>query len=401
MAETFNDALFDAMVRHQIGLLLFSGGVRNKVWKLLDATEADVRQQIVEALRRDAGQALTPARLARLDKLLAALRETRLDAWKDVRAAWFENMRELAVSERDFMVKAMEAAFPVELALELPDAAKLRALVTHNPFNGATLKQWADGEARADIERIHQQIRIGMAQGEDVNAIARRVVGSSSLKGVDGATAITRRNAEAITRTAVNGIASASRKEFALANADLMSGELFTATLDSRTTPVCRAEDGNIYPVGEGPQPPLHWNCRSVRSPVVDGEVIGDRPTRDFTERQLLREFADKNGFKAPTKRDGLPHGTKGAFDAFARKRMRDLTGRAPAKLSYSTWLKRQPAKFQDDILGPTRGALFRRGGLTLDKFVAPDGRELTLAELAKFDASAFRAAGLDPAEFR
>lgn len=397
MADTFNQQLFDAMVRHQVGLLQFGSGVRNKVWKLLDATEADVRQQILERLRLDVGKPLTPARLNRMNALLASLKDTRLAAWKDVNATWLDEMKGLSLAEPGFMADTLTGIYPVDLGLALPDPARLRALVTHNPFLGATLSQWAKGEAKGDIDRIHQQIKIGMAQGEDVQQIARRVVGSISAKGVDGVTAQTRRNAEAITRTATNGVAAASRLEFAQANADLLSGELYTATLDSRTTPICASLDGNVYEVGKGPQPPMHWQCRSVRSPIVDGEVIGDRPVRNFTEKQLLREYADKTGIKAPATRDGLPRGTKGEYDAFARKRMRELTGTVPAKTSYQDWLKGQSPQFQDDILGPARGKLFRDGNLTLDKFVSPSGKTLTLKELGEFHPTATSNAGVTP----
>ena len=101
-----------------------------------------------------------------------------------------------------------------------------------------------------------------------------------------------------------------------------------------------------------------------------------------------------------PAQRDALPRGTKGAFDAFARKRVRELTGRVPASTSYNEWLKRQTREFQEDTLGVTKAKLFREGGLSLDKFVTANGHELTLADLAKRHADAFRAAGLDPDTF-
>ena len=40
-------------------------------------------------------------------------------------------------------------------------------------------------------------------------------------------------------------------------------------------------------------------------------------------------------------------------------------------------WLGRQSAAFQDDVLGRTRGLLFRKGGLRLDRFVNRAGDEL------------------------
>lgn len=398
--STFNEQLFEQLVRHQIGLLFYSGGVRNQIWKLLDATETDVREQIATRLRTVVGKPVTPARLARVEALIGALEETRLRGWKDVNEVWFEEMRSLAVYETAFVAKTIEQTVPVVLGLELPAPERLRAIVKSKPFMGATLKEWSQDIQAKDIARIEQQIKIGLTQGETIPAISRRITGTVSLAGADGVTAITRRHAESITRTAVSAIASESRAMFYEENSDILDEEIFTATLDSRTTPICRPLDGNVYKVGKGPKLPLHWGERSLRLPIIDGEVVGERPMRNFTEKQLLREYASREGFDAPASRDGLPHGSKGAFDAFARKRMRELTGIAPAKLSYQEWLSRQPATFQNDILGPTRGKLFRKGGLELSSFVAPDGRTLTLAELAKYDAAAFRRAGLDPKDY-
>jgi hypothetical protein len=397
---TYNEQILRAMVRHQVGLLQVAGGIRNDVWAILDKTEADLRSKIDSMLRGVVGKTSTPARLAKVDKLLSSLRETRLNAWTDVNEVWFDRMRELSTTEASLTAGLIQGPVPVDLGLALPDVTRLRSIVTAQPFLGATLKEWADGIAEADVARIQQQIQIGLTQGEDVKQIARRVVGTVSKRGADGVTAISRRHAESLTRTATMSVAASARRELYAANNDLMSGELFTATLDSRTTPICRSLDGRIFEVGKSPTLPLHWGERSVLSPVIDGEIVGDRPTRNFTERQLLDEFAAKKGIKAPGKRDSLPTGTKGEYDAFRRKRMRELTGTAPAKLSYEEWLRGQPAKFQDEILGPARGKLFREQGLPLTKFVTPQGRELTLAELAKDDAVSIASIGMPPSVF-
>lgn len=401
--DTFNQQLFDAMVRHQIGVLRFSAGVRNRIFEILDATESDIRSQIADRLRRNVGPSMTDANLNRTLRLIEKLRETRVEAWNDVNKVMFEELRAYARAEPAFQVQILETIFPVELGLALPDVSRLAAIVNKGSFNGETLQQSLDKLRDADVRRIEQAVRMGMVQGESIPDISRRIVGTVGLNGTDGVTEITRRNAEAITRTMVNGIGAAARREFALANVDVAPQEVFVATLDSRTTPICRSLDGNIYDVGKGPKLPLHYGERSLYAPVVDGEVIGERPIRNFTQQQLVREYADKNGLGKITgaDRDNLPLGHKGPFDDFARVRMRELTGVVPAKTTYTQFLRRQSAQFQNDILGPTRGKLFRSGGLELSSFVDKAGNEIPLSELAKFHADAFTAAGLDPAEFR
>lgn len=397
---TYNEELLRAMVRHQVGILRFSGGLRNRVWEILDATEADLREQIANRLRRDIGKPRTPARLRRLEVLFAGLRETRATAWKQVRKVWIDELRELSAAEAGFAAGTIQSIAGVELGLGLPDPIRLRSIATEEPFMGAVLKDWAQKIEVDDIARIQQQIRIGLTQGETIPQISRRVVGTVSKRGADGATAVTRRNAEAITRTASSSVASAARRELYAENQELFTEELFTATLDSRTTPICRSLDGKTFKPGTAPVLPLHWNERSVLSPVLDGVILGERPTRNFTEQQLLREYSGQKGFKAPRDRKGLPQGTRGDFDRFKRQRIRELTGRAPAKTSYQEWLKGQDAQFQRDILGPTRAKLFRQGGLTLDRFVLPDGSELSLSQLAQSYGEAFKRAGLDPSKF-
>ena len=401
MAETYNQELFDAIVRHQIGLLRFSAGVRNKVWRLLDATEKDLRAQI-QALAGAAGFD-TPARLRRFEKLIGLLRETRVGAWKKVRAEWFAEMRALATAEPDFVDRIVRGIVPVELSTVIPDAQHLRNLALATPFEGKVLQEWFADTRRADLSRIEAAVKIGLVQGETPPQIARRLVGTVALAGRNGVTQITRREAALAIRTVVSGIASQSRDLYMRANADIMPRKIFIATLDSKTTPICRSLDGEVYDVDDDSAPvlPLHRGERSGYGPSLDGEAIGERPARNFTERSLLREFAAREGLdKVPRTRKDLPRGTKGAFDAFARVRMRELTGAVASSTTYQQFLARQTAAVQDDILGPTRGKLFRQGGLTLKKFVDVDGSTLTLEELADRYASAFKAAGLDPSAY-
>lgn len=134
--------------------------------------------------------------------------------------------------------------------------------------------------------------------------------------------------------------------------------ELFVATLDANTTPLCQSLDGGVYDVDDGPQPLLHYNCRSIRVPYIDGGAIGDRPATTATMKSL----------------DGLTGNAR-------RKAAAEMTGRVPARTTYQTWLQGQSKDFQDEVLGPTRGDLFR-SGVKLTQFVDSAGDQLTLDEL-------------------
>lgn len=401
--QTSTELFLDALIRHQIGLLRFAGGTRNTVFGLLDATEKDIRAAIRNRLRGKTGLE-TPAAVRRLERLLQEIRQIRTTAWNQVDEALEQSLLELAAAEPGFVDRAFKTVLPVTVETQLPSAQRLRAIVRTFPFQGEVLREHLKRIRSRDLERIEGQIRIGLVQGESIPTISRRVVGSVALRGANGVTEITRRQAETLVRTATNAIAAEATREWTQENAEFVTVDLFVATLDGNTTPICRGLDGKTFPIEQlFPRLPLHWGERSRRVAMPDAEPLGKRPMKPVTERRLLREFAAAEGLEpVPTRRAQLPRGTKGAFDAFARVRTRELIGRVPAKVSYQKFLERQPASVQDDILGETRGRLFRRGGLELERHVDLEtGRLFPLSELAEREAAAFRAAGLDPDDFK
>jgi SPP1 gp7 family putative phage head morphogenesis protein len=398
MARTSNEEFFDALIRHQIFLLRTSGALRNDVIAVLNATESDIAMRIRERLRNAVGY--SPAVQKRIGRLISEIRDIRSAAWQDAESLWFSNFRDLVKNEVNFLATATAVSVPVVVDLNLPPSRLLESLVRTRPFEGKVLREWAKKIAEDDIARISDQIKIGIIQGEGANVIARRVIGSAAFRGTDGVTQITRRQAEAITRTATISFTNAAREEFFAENTDVFTEEVFVATLDSRTTPICRSLDGKRFAVREGPQPPLHWNCRSLRVAAITDELIGDRPANPVSQRQILREFAAEEGLGKLTSRDDIPYGLKGKFDKFNRRRLRESIGQVPAKTTYQEWLKTQSQAFQDDVLGKVRAKLFRQGNLTLDKFVNRAGDEIPLRDLARREMSAFRAAGLNPRDY-
>ncbi len=390
----------DAQIRHQIGIMRFAGSLRNQTFRILDATETDLRRSILDRLSRYTGT-MTPANLQRINGLAKEAGQIRAGAWSQVKGMWRKELGNLAVNEQGTQSKILNTISPTSLNPQTQRSGRIRSAAASGLIHGRTMSQWASAQQRADIDRITASFNIGMVQGDSPAQIAGRVVGSSALSGRDGDTGITRRDAATLTRTAANAVATQSRNEWFALNDEFFDVELFLATLDARTTRICGSLDGERFPIGEGPMPPLHMNRRSLRVALLDPEPIGDRPFNPTTTKQLLREYTKNNGLSSiPGSRNGLPRGHKGAFDRWARGRVREMIGTVPASTTYQQWLKRQPAWFQDDVLGRDKGRLFRRGGLDLTKFVARDGSEFTLGDLARMHGEAFRRAGLDPAEF-
>jgi len=397
---TSNESLRDALIRHQVNLQRLGVGLTREALGILDRTEASIVADIREALRKGA-TVETSAGLRRLEFLEDAVRAIRGAAMDKVTSNLSDSMQDLVRHEAEFSARTLDVSSPVELDLALPATSTLEALVTRGAFEGRTLESWFEGVAEADTRKVMDAVRVGLTRGDSVDDIVRRVVGSQAQDGLDGATNITRNNIASLVRTAVNSYSNQARDLTFRQNADVIGGEVYTATLDSRTSPICRSLDGKLYPVGEGKFPPQHFGCRSIRVAVLSATALGDRPMKPTTERQLVTEYSDLNGLDA-RRRSDLPRGSKGDFDDYARKRVRELVGTVPAHTTYQDFLSRQSASFQDEVLGVTKAKLFRSGGLKdLTKYVHRNGTELSLSELADSYASAFRKAGLDPSKYR
>jgi SPP1 gp7 family putative phage head morphogenesis protein len=203
----------------------------------------------------------------------------------------------------------------------------------------------------------------------------------------------TRYSAERLTRTVTNGISNGAQQEFFKANADIIAYEVYMAILDGRTSVICGSLDGNRYKVGAGPVPPLHINCRSTRAPVIDGiGLLGERPSiggtnfreearKTFIGKKMNRGLTKKQSQKAWNKtsnsyKNSLLNKERRAFG-------KNVIGGQPPDTTYSSWLKKQDASFQSDVLGKTNAAKFRSGEMTLAKFTDKLGKPLTLDELA------------------
>ena len=377
-----NEELFYSLIRHQTYLMRYSGGLRNKIFKLLDDVEEDILAKIEYKLKNN--KTFEPNKLKILVDQISLIRN---ESWKLSSVEWVNELTDLAKEHADFLSNSFASHSPLIIAPTLPENNLLKTLVKESPFQGRVLKDWASDLKATDLKRISDQISIGMVQGESGQQISKRVKDVMN---------ISKQNVQAITRTAVNHIANKTSQEFYKQNKDLIKNEIYVATLDGRTTAICKSKDGKIYEVGKGYIPPLHFACRSLRVPTIDGNLYGSRPMKPITDKQLVREFLSKNKIESKAKlRKDLPYGTKTDFDKFAAKRVKEIIGVVPAKQNYQQFLTKQPKWFVDDTLGKTKSKLFREGGLTLDKFVDVNGKELTINQLRSRNRKSFEKAGL------
>lgn len=351
-----NEDLRDRAIGHQIGLLRFSTAVRNKMVAHLNRVEDDLIRQIRK--RADAGSFTE----WRLNKILEDVRDILDEARPETYALVRDELVELASYEAGYAEQGLRNALQVEFDITKPTRSQLRAAVLSRPFQGKVLREWVNDLDAAQRRNLRDAIRIGFTEGESIDAIVRRIRGTRALQYRDGIMEATRRHAQTLARTAVNHVSNYARQDLYRENEDILAGWTFVATIDGKTTVQCAALDQRVYKIGEGPMPPRHPNCRSTSAPLLKdaSEIFG----RDVGK---------------------LPEGTRASID-----------GAIPASTTYGEWLRKQPASVQDEVLGATKGKLFRDGGLDVSRFVEErTGYVYTLDQLRKRDAEAFARAGL------
>lgn len=346
---TVNEALRDRAIRHAIELGRYGKGLSDRIVALLNSADADILDKLAARLAQidERGIDMGPKTTERLRKLLAEIGALNQTIYEQVHRQLSDELTEFATVEAGFQKAALDTALAVELGTKLPAPAKLRAIVEEAPMEGRLLASWTDGMAQGRVDRIGQAIRLGMVQGESTDEIVRRIRGTRAARYSDGVLDISRRSAQSIVRTAVTHVSNQAAQHTWKANAHIVKGWQFVATLDTRTTITCAGLSGQMFPIGEGPIPPRHIRCRSISVAV----------TKSFRELGVDR--------------DELPPAQRASMD-----------GQVAGDTTFAKWLTDKGTATQDTILGPTRAKLFRDGKLDLADFIKRDGTVLTLDEL-------------------
>jgi SPP1 gp7 family putative phage head morphogenesis protein len=368
-----NEVVFDRGVRHALRLGRFTTRETNQLLHFLNGevlpkAQRTLRDRLAraKALGGDPGEWTTE----RVRKIVAGVNGVIGGGLRQAGKALREDLAEMAVDEAAWQKAVIGGAIPdaIDVDLELPSVSQLNKIISSQPFKGKTLSKWWGKINGASRSAVDSAIKLGIASGETTAQIVRRLSGTEGGKFMDGVFGGLRRNVASTTQTAITHISSKAREATYKANDDVVKGVEIVATLDNRTTEICMSEDGNVYPVGSGPRPPFHWNCRTTTVPV-------------------LKSFKEL-GLKDPGK---LPAGTRAS-----------MTGQVPARQTYQGWLKRQPKRIQAEALGKEKAKLFRSGRITVKDFVDDKRRTLTLAEIKlreELDDFGVMAARLSPEE--
>lgn len=369
MMESVNDLLQDESIRHQVALQGYTTNVLHRLLAVLNRSDKRLMAELAEKL---ADFDPTLFSMERLESLLTSVRAMSAATYAELGQELTKELREFVGYEVSYQHQMLTEHLPVAVHVAAVSAEQVYAAAMARPFQGVLLKGvWADLDA-SKMKRVRQAIAQGFVEGKTTDQIIRELRGTRAKGYSDGIIERDRRDVEAVVRTAVAHTAGVAQDNVMQANTDLLKALQWSATLDLRTSSMCRIRDRKLYtpddhkpighkvPWGAGPGR-LHWRCRSGQVPVL----------KSFKELGIDVPEIEVGG-----------------------KTRASMDGQLPTDTSYADWIKKQSAARQDAVLGPTRGRLLRDGKLGMADLYNARGELLTLDDLRKRDAEAFKRAG-------
>ena len=359
---TANEKLLDNTVNHSIDIQRFGNGVVRRMLAILNKADAKLTDELISALERMTPENFT---VQRLDALLKEVRALNGKAYTSVRTGLEVDLLDLVKSEADYQADLFKDVLPVNVSVAKIDPEVVYTAAMARPFQvsrdrAVPLNEYLTGLSNDRAAKIRDAVRLGYLNSETTSQIVRTIRGTKTQNYADGLMQGPRYHVEGMVRTAINHMSNFTAQRFYEANDSILKGWRFVATLDGRTSITCSALSGNMYPIGSGPMPPRHISCRSASVPVVK------------SWRELGVDL------------DEIPVGTRASLD-----------GQISSDITFTDWLKRKPASFQDEILGATRGKLFRANEITLDKFANNKGKVYSIQELRIKNKEIFIKAGI------
>ena len=332
--KPFNQLIAELEVARSLLHERIKNGLSKKVAKFYDDMIADLQAQILKKKNVTNNLAQT------ISDLKQSLKTP--DLRKDFLT--------LAQNEQDHLLNYNELAGFNLFSSVLPEAS-IERLVDSAQLEGATVKAWNNGLNADQKKRLERELKIGVSLGETTPMLAQRIAQVLQKN---------KRDATAIALTGAGAIVSEIRQAFFEANAGVIKCYKYQATLDTRTSALCRAYDGLTWdkdykPIGHNfpfrkPRVNTHFNCRSTIIPV----------TKSWDEL-----------------------GAEGMDEASGRTRS-SMNGYVPQDMTFNDWLKTQSPETIEKTLGKGRAELFMQGKITMRDLITQQGRVLDLGELAK-----------------
>lgn len=358
-----NEALITIASRHSAHYERLKSHESAKYDEFLKEIDRNIRLQLSSVNLTD----LTRARLEAKVKAISALLNGSLEEYHKV---WRASIKDAASYEAGFEIRSLEQVVD-GVSFVLPSDAQISSAVfsapmagIQGPAGGSLLEPFYRDFSNATKRKVENAIRAGYAQGQTTQQVVQKIRGTSASGFSDGILATTKKDATAMAHTSLQHAAMQARGEVWKANDDVIKRVRWVSTLDSKTSTLCRSLDGQEYALDKGPRPPAHVNCRSTTTAVLADEYA-------FLSKGRTRSARTPKGKVTTVK----------------------------ASQSYYDWLKGQPRKFQESILGRDRTKLFREGGLSAERFAELNLNKnfapATLDQMRAMEPTAFERAGL------
>lgn len=360
---SINDRVADRFLEHEVDLARFEEHLGDRALRVLKQLERDL---VKELAGEDPTEPIrTTFQQARLKALLSQTRKTIATHYRDIAAEQRKELAELGSVESEFSREALNQIIDANvMTVSVPETSLAAIAGAATLVQGAPAAEWWKQQGSGLSDRFANQMRQGIARGETIDQLVRRIRGTKAKGYTDGIMALSRSQARALARTSAQAVSNEARRMTYEANEDVIRGIQHLSTLDGRTSPICIARSGSSWdlegnPLPESPRqepypgpPPFHWQCRSVHIP-------------------LLKSLDEILGRKAATIKNNAHESTQSSMD-----------GQVAGDLKYEDWLKGKPEAFQKKVLGKGKWELWQAGKLSLKDLIDQSGRPLTLAEL-------------------
>lgn len=371
--SNINTQIFDKIIHRTVKLEKFTESEKTRVFNLLKNTQSEIISEIVKNAPTDVYR--TRYQRQRMINLNRQVGKVLNENYGKIKKESISNLKKLSIIESNKTGTDINNILGADIFDIRLSEENLRSIVDNTLIEGKVIKNWWDKQKDNFSDKFQSQmvdatkaVQIGTVKGEGLNELIKRVVGTATSPGI---MKIARKEATSLLRTSINQVANESRQLLYQANEDLISGYQIIATLDLRTTDLCRALDGLKYkynsvtglytPISHDMNwrgyPPFHWSCRTTIISLLKSffELI---KSPNISKKQL----------KAL---DSLPNSTRTQW-----------MGTIEGDMTYNKWLKGQSKENQIIVLGKKRQKIWKEKGLSMKDLIHQDGSPLTLKEL-------------------
>jgi len=325
---TINDKIYDRIVEHMTDVRLYEEGQQIQQRRIMRRH----REKLQKALKKNIRANVAP--------------EVNRFA-KELNSSITNSVKEFSTSQLDFHSDNLYKEVRKFYEVRRPRTRELLAEIAGPGMKGErSLSGNIRNISAGELVRIQSKVKAGLANNKSPNEIISDVMKTTKL---------TEHQASTVTRTAITSTQSAALDRVMQNNKDIIKGYMFTAILDSRTSPICSHHNGKVYDADDNRyRPPLHWRCRSSMIPVLKSkEELASADSARLKKREVAK--------LDPSKASGLP----------------------PKREAFGDWLRRQKMDIQSKLLGGEDQAnLFREGKLKADQYVTPKGKVLSIQAL-------------------